>query len=231
MSANIIISYDGTDNDRDALPLGGLLAEAGASLSLAYVRHAPEEHPAAEEAARREAEALLETGAQWLGRPDLPRHVVLSGSTGAGLARLADEIGADMLVFGSDYRTPPGRIQPGTSAQRLLEGGTVAIGIAPAGLRHHPNVHIGAIGVVREGDDGSALETAQDLAEHIGARLASNGGGDADLLVIGSRDGGAPGRITLSAAARYLLETVRCPVIVLPLGKAVRLAASATQAQ
>ena len=229
--ANIVISYDGTDNDRDALPLGGLLAEAGASLSLAYVRHAPEGDPRAEEAARREAEALLESGAQWLGRPDLPRHVVLSGSTGEGLKRLAHEIGADMVVFGSDYRTPPGRVQPGTSASRMLEGGSVAIGIAPAGLRHQPNLRIAAVGVVREGDDASALETAQDLADHVGARVASNGGGDVDLLVIGSREGGAPGRITMTSAARYLIETVRCPVIVLPLGKAVRLATSATQAQ
>ena len=36
--------------------------------------------------------------------------------------------GAALIVFGSDYRTPPGRVEPGGSAQRLLEGGPVAVG-------------------------------------------------------------------------------------------------------
>ena len=39
MSTRIIVSYDDTDNDRDALALGRLLAFGGAELSLAYVRH------------------------------------------------------------------------------------------------------------------------------------------------------------------------------------------------
>ena len=39
MALKIIVSYDDTDNDRDALALGRLLAVTGAELSLAYVRH------------------------------------------------------------------------------------------------------------------------------------------------------------------------------------------------
>ena len=39
MALKIIVSYDDTDNDRDALALGRLLAISGAELSLAYVRH------------------------------------------------------------------------------------------------------------------------------------------------------------------------------------------------
>jgi len=39
MPAKIIVSYDGTAADDDALALGRLLSRAGASLSLAYVRH------------------------------------------------------------------------------------------------------------------------------------------------------------------------------------------------
>ena len=35
----------------------------------------------------------------------------------------------------SDYRTPPGHVEPGTSAQYLLDGGSVAVAIAAAGLR------------------------------------------------------------------------------------------------
>ena len=45
MAPRIIISYDDSDNDRDALALGRLLAFSGAELSLAYVRHFPEPDP------------------------------------------------------------------------------------------------------------------------------------------------------------------------------------------
>ena len=55
MALKIIVSYDDTDNDRDALALGRLLAYSGAELSLAYVRHS--QGGALEE---KEAEELLE---------------------------------------------------------------------------------------------------------------------------------------------------------------------------
>ena len=48
MAPNIIVSYDDTDNDRDALALGRLLAVGGAELSLAYVRHVHTSDPARE---------------------------------------------------------------------------------------------------------------------------------------------------------------------------------------
>src|SRR5882724_11710438 len=120
MAAKAIISYDGTDNDRDALALGKLLSDAGAALELAYVRHATESRPDREALAQADAEKLLTEGAGSLGSADLPRHVVLSASTGEGLSQLAVEEGADVVVFGSEYRTQKGNLQPGTSAQRML---------------------------------------------------------------------------------------------------------------
>ena len=45
MSADVIISYDGTPNDDDALALGKILASAGVTLALAYVRHSREFDP------------------------------------------------------------------------------------------------------------------------------------------------------------------------------------------
>ena len=39
MATNIIVSYDNTENDRDALALGRRLRDAGANISLASVRH------------------------------------------------------------------------------------------------------------------------------------------------------------------------------------------------
>ena len=55
MSTDIIVSYDGTPNDDDALALGKLLAATGATLALAYIRHAREFDPRREELAQHEA--------------------------------------------------------------------------------------------------------------------------------------------------------------------------------
>src|ERR1700731_4450891 len=95
MQTHVIISYDGTDNDHDALALGRIFGDAGARVSLAYVRHATESDLAAENASQAQAEGLLEGGAQWLGHPEVSRHIVLSGSTSEGLAALAVREGAD----------------------------------------------------------------------------------------------------------------------------------------
>src|SRR6478609_10713661 len=122
MSANIIVSYDGTYNEDDALALGRLFAGAGAELSLAYVRHAPEEDTSREILAQHEAEALLERGADLLGDHDTPRHVVTDRSTPEGLSALARQVDADAIVFCSDSHTARGHIAIGNSAQRLLEG-------------------------------------------------------------------------------------------------------------
>src|SRR5262249_29993281 len=139
VSAKLIISYDGTENDDDALALGKMLAPAGFTLGLAYVRHAPEFDPDREKLAQHDAERRLERGAALLGDSQVARQVVIGASTGAELGQLAEREGASLVVFGSDYRTTPGHVEPGTSAQHLLDGGSVAVAIAPAGLRTRLN--------------------------------------------------------------------------------------------
>ena len=62
-------------------------------------------------------------------------RVVVSASTGEGLKWLAEQEEADIVVFGSDYRTAAGHVAPQRSAQTLLEGGPAAVAIAPAGYR------------------------------------------------------------------------------------------------
>jgi nucleotide-binding universal stress UspA family protein len=223
MSTGIIVSYDGTPNDDDALALGKQLAKTGAGLALAYVRHSREYDPKREEIAQHDAERRLELGANWLGQPDVPRHVVVSASTGEGLAKLAESEGASVIVFGSDYRTPPGRVEPGTSAQRLLEGGPVAVAIAPAGLRANANAEIRSIGVYAEGEDEAAKKTAEALASALGATVTA-GTDDVDLIVVGSQPSALDGRVLLSGSARYLIETARAPVLVVPKGAPTLLA-------
>ena len=73
MSANIIISYDGTPNDDDAVALGKMLARGGATLALAYVRHTREFDARREELAQHDAEQRLDRGATMLGDPAVMR--------------------------------------------------------------------------------------------------------------------------------------------------------------
>ena len=99
MSAEAIISYDGTENDDDALALGKMLARGGLTPALAYVRHSREFDPRREELAQHDAEQRLERGAALLGDPDVPRHVVFGASTGEGLQKLAESEGAALKEF------------------------------------------------------------------------------------------------------------------------------------
>ena len=137
MAPHAIISYDDTQNDHDALMLGRILADAGAQLTLAYVRHTTQRRADREELEDHEAEALLERGARWLerSRRRAPRRRQrldrrrprLAGRAGAGRhhrvrlrlphrrrPRLAGPLGADAA------RARPGRAghRPGRLSRR-----------------------------------------------------------------------------------------------------------------
>jgi nucleotide-binding universal stress UspA family protein len=227
MSANIIISYDGTDTDRDALALGRLLSESGAQVSLAYVRHTHEADEQHERDAQHAAEQVLESGAQSLGQPNADRHVVMSGSTGQGLWALAVRERADLIVFGSDAHTALGHVQPGRSALRLIEGGPVAIAIAPAGLRDRSEAGLRRIALAGGDIDPAARETATELAAIHGAEVAGPAESGVDLIVVGSRPGTPYGQVGVSAASEYLIETANAAIMIVRRGVAVHAGATA----
>jgi nucleotide-binding universal stress UspA family protein len=218
--AKIIISYDDTDNDRDALALGRALGELG-ELSLAYVRHTQQADSAREALEEKEAEELLRHGAEALSDDSIQRHVIVHASTGAGLWELAEREKADLIVFGSDYRTAQGAVIPGTSAQRMLTGGPVAVAVAPAGYRNQGH-EIKTVGVLAEEDaDEAAFNTAKSLADAVGGTVADRHEG-ADLLVVGSSPASPKGHVNLSARAGYAIETASSPVIAVPRGTEVK---------
>ncbi len=223
MSANIIISYDGTNNEDDAVALGRVFAAAGAEVALAYVRHAPEDEASREILAQHEAEELLKRGTELLGQ-DAPRHVITDRSTPEGLSKLAAQNGAEVIVFCSDSHTARGRIGIGNSAQRLLNGGTVAVAVAPAGFAHSAAQQIARVGVV---GDGSAVQTAEALARALDAEVSTvseqpeGQKQTADLLVVGSRPEAEQGRVSISAASENLIENAPAPVLVVPRGVAL----------
>ncbi len=215
MALKIIVSYDDTDNDRDALALGRALALSGAELGLAYVRHS-----FGESLDQQAAEDLLARGAESVGTPDLPKYVVINPATSVGLAELAENDDADVLVFGSEYRTAKGLVKPGISAHKLLLGGSSAIAVAPAGMWSEGELSVGTVGVIDEGDP-AARQTAESLAGALGASVAEHGSGKLDLLVVGSRKEAPEGKVVLSAASDYAVEAANYPVLVVPRGTAV----------
>jgi nucleotide-binding universal stress UspA family protein len=217
VAATAIISYDGTVNDDDALALGRMLAPAGFGLALAYVRHAREFDPRREELAQHDAEQRLERGAALLGDPGIPRHVVFGASTGERLGALAASEEASLIIFGSDYRTAPSHVEPGTSAQYLMDGGTVAVAIAAAGVRTEAAQTVRAISVPIAGVvNDVARQTARALADRLGAAIAESPNDPVDLIVVGSQPGAASGHIVIGGDVRAELARARSSVLVLP---------------
>jgi nucleotide-binding universal stress UspA family protein len=219
MTPHAIVSYDDTQNDRDALMLGRALRDAGARLTLAYVRHAVHRRPDDEELSHHEAHALLERGAGRLQAPEIPRRVVMHASTSEGLACLAGAEEADVIVFGSDYRTRRGHVCVGRSAQTLLEGGATAMAVAPAEYAVDAGA-VGTIGVLRGTADEAAIETAFSIAARIDAHVIDRDRG-VDLLVVGSRPEARVGRVMISAHAANAIEEATSPVLIVARGMPV----------
>lgn len=220
MALHAIVSYDDTQDDHDALMMGRVLRDAGAQLTLAYVRHFAQVGPEREHLAESEAEALLERGALWLEDPAIERRVILSGSTGEGLGWLATQEKADLIVFGSDYRTRAGHVAIGRSAQTLLERGPAALTIAPAGYRNLGESHVATIGILPGSADEAAVETAFSLGERLQASVVDRER-SVDLLVVGSRPEAPEGRVMVSARSQNAIEEATSPVLVLARGAAL----------
>jgi nucleotide-binding universal stress UspA family protein len=215
MSLNAIVSYDGTPNDDDALAFARVLSAAGANLILAYVRHSAnvrDEH---------QAQALLERGAAKLGHAET--RVVVNPSTSEGLKKLAADEDAQLVVFGSDYRTASGRIAPQKSTQALLDGGPTAVAIAPAGYAGH---EIKTIGLLAGLDDHAAIDTAHALANHFGAEVTDKNY-NVDLLIVGSRAEAHDGQTMISAQAENALIGTSAPVLVVGRGSVLSFSAPA----
>jgi nucleotide-binding universal stress UspA family protein len=221
MAPHAIVSYDDTPNDHDALMLGGVLAAAGARITLAYVRHTLQARHDREQLEEHEAEALLGRGAQRIGDEAIPRRVVVSPSTAEGLSWLATSENADLIVFGSEYRTAIGHVSPGRTVQTLFEGGP-ALAIAPAGYQF-VDARVETIGLLHSGD-AAAVETARGLASHYGATLTESTFG-VDLLVVGSRAEAREGRVMLTAQAHNTIDGAGAPVLVVARGVALEFGA------
>ncbi len=151
--------------------------------------------------------------------PTFPPTSSSTRSTSAGLAALAAAESAAIVAFGSDYRTPPGHVEPQGSAQGLLEGGAVAVAIAAAGLRTGTRYALSSISIAGE-TDGAAARTADAISAATGAALVA-GGRDADLIIVDSRVDTPPGRVGLDGVTRGRLNSARGSVLVVPRAAAI----------
>ena len=220
MPPTTIVSYDATLNDQDALALGRVLRGAGAELILAYVRHSTRSNASREALEEHEAGSLLERGARWLGDLDVERQVIVHGSTSDGLRALAEQSGAELIIFGSDYRTAAGHVSPQKSAQNLLDGGASAVAVAPANYGARHDHEIDRIGLIAGLDDHAAIDTAHALATHFDAEVTDEAHG-VDLVIVGSRPEAGTGRVLVSARAQQAIDYATAPVLVIARGVAL----------
>jgi nucleotide-binding universal stress UspA family protein len=72
-------------------------------------------------------------------------------------------------------------------------------------------------------EDQSAKQTAEALAQKLGAQVRAAEAADADLIVVGSQPGAPAGRVVLSGSARTMLDSSRGSVLIVPSGKPLRL--------
>jgi hypothetical protein len=208
MTLTTIVSYDGTAGDRDALALARVFSELGANTILAYVRHSNVDEHSAQE--------MLDRGAAEI--EHATTRIVTNASTSAGLKALASAENAGLIIFGSEYRTPAGRVGFQKTTQQLMDGGTTAIAIAPAGYAFHSLKNIGLLAGL---DDHASIDTAHGIASHFGAAVTDKVHG-VDLLIVGSRVEAGEGKVLVSARNEITIEEeARTPVLVVARGVAL----------
>lgn len=174
MFDKIVVGYDGSDQARDALALGRLIADpTGGELIAASVWESVSQLPriafgrwqeyAREQTGRTAAEAGGDT------RPE----VIESTSAARGLHELAERENADLIVVGSSHLGRAGRALAGTVGVSLLHGSPCPVAVAPAGFRDLSGTEIRVIGVGYDGQPEAdvALGGAIELARATGASL------------------------------------------------------------
>jgi nucleotide-binding universal stress UspA family protein len=174
----VLVGIDGTSSGLEALSLGSALAViTGAPLVLGAVygfevmtsAFGGPAWPQHVEASRwlKEAEARLGDAVPW-------RSVtVQAGSIAHGLAQMAEEEDAAILVLGFSRHGPVGRIMTGTDVTRVVHGSPCAVAVVPHGWHMQPEDKALTFGVAFDGSPESheALALAARLAEAPHARL------------------------------------------------------------
>jgi nucleotide-binding universal stress UspA family protein len=177
MLNTLIIGIDGRQGGRDALAVGGLLAQLTGASALAVHVYPYEPFPLhgaavdVDALARERAESLLQEELQAVG-VDARTVVVPATSPGRGIHVAAEDLEADLVVVGPSHRGAVGRVVAGDTVRAVLQGADVPVLVARP-VDEQASASGLTIGVGFDGSHESraALAWAADLAGAIGASV------------------------------------------------------------
>jgi nucleotide-binding universal stress UspA family protein len=175
MFNNVVVAIADRETGPDAIELG---RRFGGRLTLAHIYFGDERlwrgSSAEYDRVQREQgfDLLRDVGASIDAVAEL--KVVGAGSVGQGLHRVAESVGADLLVVGSSRRGLVGRVLIGDDTRESLNGAPCAVAIAPQGYAKRPH-HMSEIGVGYNGsaESAHALEVARRLAGDWGVKVSA----------------------------------------------------------
>jgi nucleotide-binding universal stress UspA family protein len=180
MDAIIVVGYEGSDRSQDALALAEALAASADARLLVVCVHPPKPRTAAlgsagfDREVRAGAQRTAESAATLLARPEeADFDAVLGMSAAHGLAAVATERHAAVIVLGSSDRSVLGRVMSGGVASRLTPFAPCDVVVAPTGYAERARRSLALIGVAYDGSEPSsrALHLAERLAARRNGRL------------------------------------------------------------
>lgn len=179
MTSRVVIGYDGSEASEDAVAFGLTWCRSTGDVPIVATVF-PEEHPLGAgrvdvewaSYVREQAEIIQDKARAAVGDAALYRNVA-STSAAHGLADLAEDIEAVMLIVGTTQETGLTRALLGSSTERLLHGATAPVMVVPPGWRESAPERISSIGVayVDTRDGREALRVAVRVALRIPAQV------------------------------------------------------------
>ncbi len=181
MASRVVIGYDGSEGSEDALAFGLTWSRSTGDVPIIATVY-PEERPFSLGArrvdihfdtyVREQAEIVQDKARVAVGDAALYRNVA-STSASHGLADLAEDVEAVMVIVGTTQESGLTRALLGSTTERLLYGATAPVTVVPPGWRQSVPDRISGIGVAyldtREGRE--ALRMAVRAAQRIPAQL------------------------------------------------------------
>ena len=179
MASRVVIGYDGSEASEDAVAFGLTWCRSTGDVPVIATVY-PEEHPLGAghvdvewaSYVREQAESIQDKARATVGDAALYRNVA-STSAAHGLADLAEDVEAVLVIVGTTHETALSRALLGSSTERLLHGATAPVTVVPSGWRQLAPDRISSIGVayVDTRDGREALRMAVRAAVRIPARL------------------------------------------------------------
>jgi nucleotide-binding universal stress UspA family protein len=177
--ATIVVGVEDSFRAEDAVALAADLARTTdaevLTVSVYRFDDRPSEHytPALRPSLEHAAERTLDRVSEPLSQGSVRRVAVADISPARALMRAAAAAEAELIVIGSSHGEFTGRLRPGSTAWRLLQGAPCAVALAPQGYRLRPHTTFGRVTAAFDGSPGgyAALSTAARIADATHQRL------------------------------------------------------------